>query len=101
MHHSADGFVLASAESIVVRCQFLDAQGLVGSVASLYRFARYVSKPATPTNAANMPCRHINICINSRTDLVYVFVFVFVGVLVKVGTNFVKRLTVLVKQGVK
>ena len=89
MHQSADGFVLAFAKSIVVCCQFLDAQGLVGSAALLYRFARYVSKPATPTNAANMPCRYINICINSRADLVYVFVFVFVGVLVKVGAIFV------------
>ena len=79
----------------------------VGSAASLYRFARHVFKACNTdelianTNAANVPCRHINICINSRTDLVYVFVFVSVGVLLKVGTNFVKRLTVLVKQGVK
>ena len=113
MHHSADGFVLASAKSIVVCCQFLDAQGLVGSAASLYRFARHVFKACNTdeltanTNAANVPC-HIStfLCtVELPTgrffDLVYVFVIVFVGVLVKVRANFVKRSMVFVQQGVK
>ena len=60
-YHSADGFVLASAKSIVVRCQFLDAQGLVGSAAALYRFARHLSKPATLMSW--LPTQMLQMCL--------------------------------------
>ena len=67
-HHSADGFVLVSAKSIVVRCQFLDAQGLVGSAAALYRFARHLSKPATPMSW--LPTQMLQMCLVVKSTFV-------------------------------
>ena len=96
-HHSADGFVLASAKSTVVCCQFLDAQGLVGSAVPLYRFARHVSKPATLMSW--LPTQMLQMCLvtyqhyytQSSYQLrgFFYLVYVFVGVLVKVGAIFV------------